>query len=545
MTETAAEYRRMFDRATFAGSVILVTILLGLIIWGIYYIHQYEGIVSVDAFNGAQVAREFHLGRGMTTLVLKPLPLLLGVSTERTPEGYLSPLPVVLLARFLKIIGVNDRALLGFSIAGSAAAGILLFVFTRVLFRNLVFSALAFLIYVSTLALLESAFSGQALTLTSLILLAYVWLYYARNRRSFLNSALLGAAAGLLYLSEFDFLLLAVLLAVFLCFDSPERRKKHVLVFLGAFLLVSLPWLIRNAVVFSNPFFSLRWFDFRSYSLLYPGNRISRDFSPSLLSTTFTLPLLWNKFMMFVRLMHSFWVSFSLSLLTPLFLGSFFMRFRDRNWFRAARMIVVLFFVQLALIAAGNGDFSRTLYFVPLLVIGGLAAFRELIDRLGFARRGSWVLLSVFCLLNILPGLISLAYGLPVPRYIPAIFTREEAAVMGGDGPMERLQKLVRPDEVVVSDIPWAVAWYANRRALWIPWEIEQMREIKEMVPRVRFLHLSPVIFKSPPAENVGVWRGIYRTGRVPDWLEVDRGLLLPGDHLIMGDIIFERLDLE
>jgi hypothetical protein len=31
----------------------------------------------------------------------------------------------------------------------------------------------------------------------------------------------------------------------------------------------------------------------------------------------------------------------------------------------------------------------------------------------------------------------------------------------------------------------------------------------------------------------------------VPEWLKADRGILLPGDHLIMGDIIFERLDLE
>lgn len=545
MTEVVAEYRRMFDRATFVGSVVLVTLLLGLIAWGVYYIHQYEGIVSVDALNQAQVAREFHFGRGMTTLVLKPLPLLLGVSPELTPEGYLSPLPVVLLARFIKIIGVNDVALLGFSLAGAVAAGILLFVFGRILFRNLVVAALAFLVYISTIALLESAFSGQALPLTSLLLLVYAWLYYARNRRSSLNSALLGVVAGLLYLSEFDFFLLALPLAVFLWLDSPDHPWRHTLAFIAAFLLVSLPWLIRNAVVFGNPFFSLRWFDFQSYSLLCPGNRISRDFSPSILSAPFTLPLFWNKFMMFVRLMHSFWVSFSLSLLTPLFLGGLFLRFRDPNWSRAARMIVVLFFLQLALIAAGNGDFSRTLYFVPLLVLGGLAAFRELIDRLGLARRGSWALLSVFCLLNILPGLISLAYGLPSPRYLPAIFTREEAARMGEGGPMESLQKLVRADETVVSDIPWAVSWYAHRRSLWIPWEIEQIREIKELVPRVRFLHLSPVVFKYPPAENTGVWRGIYRTGRVPEWLEVARGLLLPGDHLVMGDVIFERLDLE
>lgn len=534
----------MFDRATFAGSVVLVTILLGLIVWGVYYVRQYEGIVTVDAFLQAQAAREFHLGRGLTTLMVSPISLRLGLSPESLPEAYLSPLPVILLARFLKTVGLNDGALLAFSLAGAAAAGILLFVFARVLFGDLVTAGLTFVVYAASLAMLESAFSGQGFALSSLLLLAYLWLYYRRKRNSFLYSGLLGAAAGLLYLSEFDFLFLALPLVVFLCLDSPAHRLGHVLSFLAAFLLVSLPWLVRNSVVFGNPFFSLRWFDFPSYSLPLPANRISRDLSPPGLSP-FPLLLFWNKMMMFVRLMHTFWLSFSLSLLAPFFFGGLFLRFRDWAWSRAVRLAVVLFFFQLALIAAGNGDFARTLCFVPLLVIVGVSVFRELVTRLGPAPKWSWLLLGLFCLLNTAPGLISLAHGLPAPRYLPAIFTREEAAVMVGDGPMERLRKMVRADETVASDIPWAVAWYANRRALWIPWEIEQVREIRELVPRLRFLHLSPVIFKYPPSENPGVWRGIYRTGRVPDWLGAERGLLLPGDHLVMGDVIFERLDLE
>ncbi len=544
MTE-AAEYRRMFDRVTLSGTIILVTLLIGLSIWGIYYTRQYEGIISADAFNQAQAAREFYFGRGLSTLVIKPLFLLRGPPPEQIPDAYLSPLPVLLLARFLGFIGIGDGTLLGYSLFWALLTGVVLFIFARVIFGNLVVSALAFIVYMTNTPLLESGFSGQSFPLVSLLLLIYLWLYYRRPSNSLSWSALLGASAGFLYLCEFDFLFLAVPLAIFLYFDSTDRRKMHLLTFVIAFFLASLPWLIRNAAVFGNPFFSLRWLDFRAYSLRWPGNRISRDFSSLGLAGSFPLPLFWNKFVMFLRLMHPFWLSFSLSLLPPFFLGGLFLGFRDRAWTRAARLAVVLFFGQLILIAAGNGDFSRMLYFVPFLVIGGIAAFREILGRLSLSRQWSFTLLALFCVLNGLPGLVSLAYGLPSPRYLPAIFSHAGAAQLGGEGPMEQLQKLVRPGEVVVSDIPWAVAWYSNRRSLWIPWEIEQMKGIKKLIPRVRFLHLSPTLFKYPPVENVESWRSIYRTGRVPEWLEVDRGILLPGDHLLMGDIILERLNLE
>lgn len=546
MTETAAEYRKMFDRVTSIGSVVLISLVFCLTIWGIYYARQYGGIVTVDAFNQAQVAREFYFGHGLTTQVINPVGLLLGGPAERIPEIYLSPLPVIILARFMALIGLNDGALLGYSLFWAFLTGVTLFIFARIVFKGLVIAALTFILYMTNYGLLESAFSGQSFPLISLFLLLYFWLYYKWNRQSLIGSAFLGGLAGLLYLCEYDFLFLALPLVGFLVFDARSRRRSHALCFIGAFLLVSLPWLVRNLAVVGDPFFSLRRLDLKSYSLLFPGNRISRDFSALRLFAPFGIPLFWNKFIMFVRLMAPIWPAFSLSFLTPCFLAGLFFRFRDRALTRMARAAVALFFGQLILIAAGNGDFSRTLYFIPLLVIGGMAVFWELLLRLRLEKPVFLRILPAgFVLVNLLPGLISLAYGLPSPRYLPALFTSEEASQLGEDGPMERIQKLVRPDEVVASDIPWAVAWYANRRSVWIPWEIEQMREIKELVPRVRFLHLSPAIFKYPEIENVRQWQQIYRSGRVPDWLEVDRGLLLPGEHLIMGDIIFERLDLE
>ena len=367
------------------------------------------------------------------------------------------------------------------------------------------------------------------------------------------------------------------------------KRPFHLLAFAVPFLLVILPWLIRNSIVAGEPLASLRWHDFKSYSLIFSGNQIVRDFNPGLLTTPFPVLLYWNKFLMFTRLMDKLWLSLSHSLLVPFFLGGVLIKYKDPRWGRAARLAVILFFSQLILISLGNGDFSRILYFMPLIIIGGAAAFLQLLSNLGFnlkpvARSAGlqscslpgesrsaglqsrlqgaglksrttsnswkstnpyWLIISIFFILTIFPGLISVIYGLPTQRYIAAALSGEEARIMTEGETMEKVERIVKEYEVIVSDMPWAVAWYANRNAIWIPWEIEQMKAIKQKIQDVRFLHLSPMIFKYPDTERVDGWQEIYKTGMVPEWLNADRGLLLPGDHLIMGDIIFERLDLE
>ena len=44
-----------------------------------------------------------------------------------------------------------------------------------------------------------------------------------------------------------------------------------------------------------------------------------------------------------------------------------------------------------------------------------------------------------------------------------------------------RLASLTQENEIVVSDIPWAVAWYADRTSLWLPRDVEVFEDIEEM----------------------------------------------------------------
>ncbi len=315
--ETTAEYRRLFDRITLTGFIILVAIVIGLLSWGIYYSRHYEGIVTIDAMNQAQIARHLYLGEGLTTSFIKPVSILLGNYSARTPDCYISPLPILILSRFLSVIGLNDFAILGYSVFWAFFTGILLLVLSRLLFHNLIIALLTFLVYMFNIGILESAFSGLSMPYISCILLIYIWLYYIRNRSSLVWTAVLGGIAGILYLSEFDFLFLAAPLAMVTVIESKGNRWIHALVFLFAGILISLPWLIRNTVITGNPFFSLRWFDFRSFSQIFPGNKITRDYAISSLAVSFPIAVLWNKFLMFSRLMYSLWLSLSFSFSSP------------------------------------------------------------------------------------------------------------------------------------------------------------------------------------------------------------------------------------
>ena len=38
----------------------------------------------------------------------------------------------------------------------------------------------------------------------------------------------------------------------------------------------------------------------------------------------------------------------------------------------------------------------------------------------------------------------------------------------------------MKPDEIIASDMPWAVAWYADRRAVWRPDSIPHFNELND-----------------------------------------------------------------
>jgi 4-amino-4-deoxy-L-arabinose transferase-like glycosyltransferase len=540
-----SEYRRLLDKFTLSVFFFLVAVIVVLVFWGSFYFHSYSGIRTIDTFDLAQEARHLFKGEGFTTSFIRPVTLLYQESNVNQPDTYNSPAYVWLLSLFYRAFGVGDNTVLGSSLAWSFLSALLLaYLAYRLL--NFPLALAVFIIYTTNPAVMESAFSGLQVTYLSFLILSLTAAVYFRKSSSPGQAILPGVIGGLLVLSEFDFRFLVLFMGLFVVFDSRSRRWRSLLYFAAGLLIIVLPWMIRNAAVTGHPLASLRWQDFKLYSLLSPGNKIFRAYDSGMIKSSLSGAAFVSKFMMFTRLMHPFWLSLSHSLLLPFFLVSIFLKSGNPRWRKVNLLIYIMFFAELVLIAAGNGDMSRLLLFMPLIILGGLVAVVAMLKEFSnLSRRAYSLVIAVFLFANIYPSIASMVWGMSRRQYIPAVFTPAEAKQVKNSRSLEKIQNLVKKDEVAVSDSPWAVAWYANRNAVWIPWEVDQMKKIKRKFKNIRFLYLTPALFNYPPVENVKDWQSIYRSGMVPEWLQVDRGLLLPGNDLIMGDILFERLDLE
>jgi hypothetical protein len=75
--------------------------------------------------------------------------------------------------------------------------------------------------------------------------------------------------------------------------------------------------------------------------------------------------------------------------------------------------------------------------------------------------------------------------GMPMLLTLPwdvktGILTKENKAVWPPyqPRPMNALGKLIDEDEIIATDAPWAVAWYADRVSLWLPIDEAQFETI-------------------------------------------------------------------
>lgn len=66
------------------------------------------------------------------------------------------------------------------------------------------------------------------------------------------------------------------------------------------------------------------------------------------------------------------------------------------------------------------------------------------------------------------------------PYYPPALYGRTEQRNASQMRP--GLVDLTNPQDIIVTDQPWAVAWYAQRRAVWLPKSVETFNSVSDIV---------------------------------------------------------------
>jgi hypothetical protein len=277
--------------------------------------------------------------------------------------------------------------------------------------------------------------------------------------------AVAALAVGMGTLTQYAFVSVLVPLLVYVCASFRKQKwPAKVGLCLAVFLVVLSPWVVRNWLV-SRTLFGLARLE------LTEGVRVSyaQEIKPGQLQRTYGIASKVGYTTVIKKLLVNSRVLYETTLkdtggsyLIAFFLASLLHRFRRDEVFRLRRLLFWTLLVCIVWLALSGPPARNPLtMFMPLIIIYGSAFFFVLFERLQFRRR--WerrAMVWLFALLNMASVIYTIlppARAMPYPPY--------------DGGVVSLIGWTFRDNEVLASDIPWAVAWYADRTAVWAPYE--------------------------------------------------------------------------
>ena len=512
--------------------VLFVLIVVGAVAT-LYDGLAYRNLASREAMDMAQVGRNLAEGRGYATLFIRPFSLHLlrnhqadQKSPVKEPHPDLANPPVYpcLLAGLFKLVPAKYFAVPGegftvhvpevvvalFNQLLLVVAGWILFALAARFFdRTLAW--VSAVVFVGSDVFWRYSVTGLNTMLLVVILLGAIWCLvvleqWVRTGRSGLRPVLLAGLAGVLIgvggLTRYAFAWLVVPVVVYLAFFFPQRRASLLLVVLAGFLAVMSPWVARNYSLCGLPFGTA------TYSVVetthpFPEDRLQRSLHPELKRVA--LADLSRKFLKNSRetvqndlpRLGGSWVSafFLVGLLVP---------FRNPA-LSGLRGLLVLILVTFALVQplartslSGESMLASPenllVLLAPLVFMYGAALFFLLLDNAGPLfpplRR---TLVGGFCVMACLPLIQTLlpprTGALAYPPYFPPR--------------IQQLSGWFRESEMIMSDMPWAVAWYGGRPCVLstLGWQ-DDFREISDHQKPIKGLYLTQLSTDSPFVSN-------------------------------------------
>jgi hypothetical protein len=468
-----------------------------------YLLHDFRGLPMSQAMDQAQIGREILRGHGWQTKFIRPLGIGelrrhgKDVSAAIQYDTYDAPIPPLLdaAALFIPIHAHWDLTELGTVYAGDRAIAFMgvmfflasLFVLYRIaleLFdQRLAFMATGLVLICDTMW--NYSLSGLPQMFLLLLLNLKVWAILRAIRARHLNkphlwwAAAVGAGFGLMALTHAlsIFIFLPVLAFTFLSFRPHGRAG---VVMLAVFLAIYSPWLVRNAMVCGD-FRGLAGFSGLDGVVHRESGHMRRmaiDLGGASISN-FARNFRANLSAQISRIIEYMGWSF----IAPLALVSVFHTFR-RPLTATFRWLL---FAMWGSTVCGMAIFGMKeehslaanqfhLLFLPLFICYGLAYLLILWDRRfrrdvvppnagdpgGFDTLGRSYLIAGIFIVSGIPVLSGMLLDrnratIEWPPYVPPSIAS--------------LRDFTTPGEIIGSDVPWAVAWYADRRSLWLPFD--------------------------------------------------------------------------
>ena len=466
----------------------------------------FRGLNSPQAMDQAQIAREIARGNGFTTKMIRPVAYYQAEKAEKRSisllgfqDTYQSPLNPLINAAVLKLIGADDSDTLQMGqnemvfpldrvIATVATLFFLMAIGVNYLLISRIFDAkiagVCAILMLFCQTFWDYALSGLPQMLMLLLFSCAIYFVYraveaaSEGRIAMTPAVIAGVFFTLLALTHWMTVWIALGYIIFAAIAFRPRGIVGISV-LALLLIASIGPMIRNNDITGSPFGTafltlynglgngseaavMRNIDLEAEPLVLDG-LISKILRTTLLQATDIIPFLAG------------------IVVAPLFFLSLLHPFKRKS-IATFRWAILLMWITTALGLAFFGVSTRALdpnqmhlLFAPIMTAYGLAFVSILWSRLDFVastpilRNVHHIVIICICALPLvlaLPKQVRVGMTLRdrggVPHWPPYYAPALNSKITG-------LKGWVTEQQIVFSDQPWAVAWYADRVSIWLP----------------------------------------------------------------------------
>ena len=517
----SAEFVQHFVHAIEAGAASvwmrrgLAMVAVGTL--AVVVLYNFRGLATSQAMDQAQIGRALANGRGWHTNYARPLAVAQlqshrkDVPRQLWVDTYNAPLPPLVDAIALfpikshlqptarDTVYIGDRAIVILAILLFFGSLVLQFLVALRLFdRWLALLACLLILFCNTMW--EYAVSGLPqmllLFLFNATLYPLVRAVEARYRGGAVGPwlAAVGTGFGLLALTHGLTIWIFAAALIFIGFFFRPRGRAVIFV-LSAFLVLYVPWLIRNWVICGSPaglacYSALDGLGHSEAGWMRQVVFHADGVGPGALRDK----MITNVFLQMGRIFEYL----GGSVVAAMFFVSFLHLFRRAETSVIRWMLLVMWtgaVVGMAVFGLheeqGVSANQLHLLFVPLMTCYGLAWLLVQWNRLGLqlplARNGFIVGLFLLCGLPMINSLSGILLGPPRPSfhwppYVPPY--------------IEVLHSWMKPEEITASDMPWAIAWYADRRSILVPETVKTLTDLSDygvLGGPIAALYLTPI----------------------------------------------------
>jgi len=285
-----------------------------------------------------------------------------------------------------------------------------------------------------------------------------------------------GAFMGAIYLCRYDIIIIVLpCTLIYLWLILKEQRWRNVGYFLGAFLVIAFPFMLRNTILGVNPVFGLSFYRTATF---VQGQALKCFSLPPGLEIRWSnfIPALTDLFKVFVKIMGNY---------TPVFvIFALLTGIRDiRRWVIFLLAIFTLHRIFNYFFMIGFAHTPLSSMYIPVFSVAGTIGFLVLMDRF-FSSRSIWLKILVaaaFVFINVLP-LSALSY----PKWA---FSKSYAIwpFTMDIGRYSRIMRFGKGERrIILSDCPETITWYSGAVCVKLPRKPANIVEIQELYPDIK-----------------------------------------------------------